>query len=130
MSIKNRDARILLQAMLALLLNISCAHADTLVDPTRPVSVPTRSASPVRVIEQASRVTAIFQFGERRVAVLDGRVVKAGDRIGDIVVQEILSDGVRLLHAGRVEIARLPKLAASVRREPVMQLKVSQESKP
>jgi MSHA biogenesis protein MshK len=90
-------------------------RADTLIDPTRPVHAPTKALSTVRGSEPVSRLTAIFQSNDRRVAVLDGRVVKVGDRIGDIVIQEILLDSVRYARAGRVEIVRLPKQAAAVR---------------
>jgi hypothetical protein len=51
--------------------------------------------------------------------VLDGRVVKNGDRIGDLVIQEISADSVRYTRAGRVEIARLPTQAAVVRNDEV-----------
>jgi len=102
---------------LAFLLVAPLAHADVLIDPTRPANAPTKSSSAVRSIEAVARVTAIFKSGDRRVAVLDGRVVKAGDRIGDVVIQEVLADGVRYTRAGRVEIVRIPKQAAVVRSE-------------
>jgi MSHA biogenesis protein MshK len=101
--------------VLALVIGISYAKADTLIDPTRPANAPTKSGPVVRVVEPTSRLTAIFQSGDRRVAVLDGRVVKNGDRIGELVIQEILPDSVRYVRAGRVETARLPKQAAAVR---------------
>ncbi len=102
---------------LALILVAPLAYADTLIDPTRPAFAPVKSSSGVRSIGPSSRVTAIFQTGGRRVAVLDGRVVKAGDHVGDVVIHEILADGVRFTRGGRVELARLPKQAASVRSE-------------
>lgn len=94
------------------------AHAETLIDPTRPAAyAPTRSAAaPQRVVE-APRVTAIFQTNGRRVAVFDGRVVKAGDRVGDVTIEEVLVDGVRLSRAGQIQTLRLPQQAASVRTE-------------
>ena len=91
------------------------ARADTLIDPTRPANAPTKATASVRSSEPVSRLTAIFQSNDRRVAVLDGRVVKVGDRIGDAVIQEIFLDSVRYVRAGRVEIARLPRQAAAVR---------------
>lgn len=95
------------------------AHAETLIDPTRPAAyAPTRSAAaaPQRVVE-APRVTAIFQTNGRRVAVFDGRVVKSGDRVGDVTIQEVLVDGVRLSRGGQIQTLRLPQQAASVRTE-------------
>jgi len=99
---------------LALVIGISYAKADTLIDPTRPANAPIKVGTAVRGVDSA-RLTAIFQTGDRRVAVLDGRVVKTGDRIGDIVIQEISPDSVRYVRAGRSETARLPKQAAVVR---------------
>jgi MSHA biogenesis protein MshK len=93
----------------------SFAHADTLIDPTRPAFAQAKSSAVARSVDPTSSLTAIFLSGERRVAVLDGKVVKAGDRVGDIVIQEISADSVRFTRAGRVESARLPKQAASVR---------------
>jgi MSHA biogenesis protein MshK len=104
--------------LLALAVGIAYARADTLIDPTRPANAPAK-ATAVRGVEPVSLLTAVFKSGDRRVAVLDGRVVKDGDRIGDIVIQEISADSVRYTRAGRVAIARLPKQAALVRNEGV-----------
>jgi len=76
----------------------------------------THQSGPAAYIDVASHVSAIFFSGERRVAVFDGHVVKAGDRLGDITIREINADGVRYLRAGQIEFARLPTQAASVRR--------------
>jgi MSHA biogenesis protein MshK len=98
----------------------SVAHADnavnsTLTDPMRPAFASTKSAASARPAEAAVRLTAIFKTGEHRVAVIDGKVVKSGDRIGDLQVQEILADSVRYTRGGRSETARLPSQAATVR---------------
>ena len=104
-------------------------HADALIDPTRPAFAPTKSAAVTHATEAASHVTAIFQTGGRRVAVIDGRVVKDGDRFGDVAIQEILADGVRITRAGRVEVVRLPKQAAPVRSD-ARKESIRQESRP
>jgi MSHA biogenesis protein MshK len=104
--------------LLALAVGIAYAKADTLIDPTRPANAPAK-ATAIRGVEPVSQLTAIFKSGDRRVAVLDGRVVKSGDRIGDLVIQEISADSVRYTRAGRVEIARLPTQAAVVRNDEV-----------
>jgi hypothetical protein len=100
---------------LALVAGISYVKAEVLIDPTRPANAPTKSATVTPGVEPASRLTAIFKSGDSRVAVLNGRVVKNGDHIGDIVIQEIATDSVRYTKAGRAEIARLPTQAAVVR---------------
>jgi hypothetical protein len=115
LSLKGRGNQIAALVGAAFFFGSTCAYADALVDPTRPAFAPTKSSPTARSIDPVSRVTAIFQSGERRVAVIDGQVVKAGDRIGDVVIQEILVDGVRFMRGGRVEVARLPKPAVSVR---------------
>jgi MSHA biogenesis protein MshK len=96
----------------ALIVSIA-ARAD-LIDPMRPAGPgngPAHSAAPIR-----PRVTAVFLSGQRRVAVFDGRVVKVGDRVGDVTIEEISADGVRYMRAGKVEYARLPQQATPVRR--------------
>jgi MSHA biogenesis protein MshK len=112
-------ARLILSVAALLLLSLaSLAHADPLIDPMRPANLP-RAAAP-RDAEPASRVSAVFLANGRRVAVLDGRVVKQGDRMGDLVIQEVLADGVRYTRGGRSEIVRLPRQDARVRRSAVM----------
>lgn len=123
MSKNSRDARRVTRdakeqaVMLAIvLMTSSVAGAGDLADPTRPPVVARKPSATAPVVVATPRVTAIFQSGERRVAVLDGQVVKAGDRIGDVVVEAVTAEGVRYRRAGKVEYARLPEQAASVRR--------------
>ncbi|HTE39517.1 MAG TPA: hypothetical protein VK629_01735 [Steroidobacteraceae bacterium] len=101
--------------VLAALLAALPVRGETLIDPTRPANAPRAVSTGGEVVEVQARVTAVFVAGGRRVAVLDGRVVKAGDRFGDIVVQEVLADGVRYLRSGRSEVVRLPRQDARVR---------------
>jgi hypothetical protein len=105
-------------AMLLVLSVVSSVHADSLTDPMRPANLPARSG--VVSDTAAARVTAVFLANGRRVAVLDGRVVKQGDRFGDLTIQEVLADGVRYSRGGRSEIARLPRQDARVRRSAAM----------
>jgi len=80
----------------------------------RPMFATTKSPS-AKPVESGVRVTGIFSKGDRRVAVVNGQVVKAGDRVGDVLVKEVSADGVKYERAGRIEVARLPKQAAQVR---------------
>ena len=114
-------------ALAGALLGPVCVRAEGLVDPTRP---PMKSASKpaTRAAEpRGSRVSAVIVSGDRRVAVFDGRVVKAGDKVGDIVIQEILTDGVRFARGAHSEIARLPKQAVVVRKPDSGPQKVARE---
>ena len=97
-------------------LTLGVAHsvcADTLADPTRPYSV---SRSPAgRVVTEFS-VTAIFRSELRQVAVVNGVVVQAGDRLRDARILEILPDGVRYERQGRQFTIRVAALAMKVRK--------------
>jgi MSHA biogenesis protein MshK len=117
-SLEARALRIV-SCTILLLLAASFAYADSLIDPKRPANLPARTGV-VRDAEPSSRVTAVFLANGRRVAVLDGRVVKQGDRFGDLVIEEVLADGVRFTRGGRSEVARLPRQDARVRRSAAM----------
>jgi len=105
-----RRLRIVLAALL-----LSAAHASyagLLADPTRPYAV---SRSPAgRVVSEFS-VTAIFRSELRQVAVVNGVVVQAGDRLRDARILEILPDGVRYERQGRQFTIRVATLAIKVR---------------
>jgi lactam utilization protein B len=114
MSKTNYFARSIGCALLATSIVNVDALADTFIDPMRPATVSAKAIATAH-IEAPVRLTAIFQTGERRVAVIDGKVVKSGDRVGDVLVQEVFADGVRYSRDGRIETARLAKQAAVVR---------------
>ena len=103
------------------------ASADTLIDPMRPISAPSKAAPAARAEPRAARVSAIIVNDGRRVAVFDGRVVKAGDKVGDIVIHEILIDGVRFSRGAHSEVARLPRQTVVVRKPDSGAQKVAQE---
>ena len=103
------------------------ALGDALIDPTRPISAPSKATPTARAEPRAARVSAVIVNGGRRVAVFDGRVVKAGDKVGDIVIHEILTDGVRFSRGAQTEVARLPKQTIVVRKPDSGAQKVAQE---
>lgn len=82
------------------------AHAgNPLVDPTRPISA---AASPVAAPESGGvRVQAIFIRADSRVAVVDGRVVRAGDHVASLFIEEVTPEGVRYSQDGHSRFARL-----------------------
>jgi hypothetical protein len=93
-------------ALLPLIAASGAARAgNALVDPTRPVS----AADPGVAASEpgAMRVQAIISRAGSRVAVVDGRVVHAGDRIGNALIEEVTPDGVRYSQDGRSRFARL-----------------------
>jgi len=99
-------------ATLLLSMTAKAAMADRLMDPTQPAH-----ARPENTGEtlQAVRVEAILQSGERRLAIINGKVVRAGDRVGSIHILEVNADGVRYSRGGETNIARLTAKPMQVR---------------
>ena len=100
-------------ATLLLSMTAKAAVAERLVDPTQPAH--TRPANNGDTLS-AVRVEAILQNGERRLAIINGKVVRAGDRVGSIQILEVTNDGVRYSRGGEVGVARLSEKAMQVRR--------------
>jgi hypothetical protein len=98
----------------ALLLSMSAkAAADRLVDPTRPPQAPGTSDSRS---QEAVRVEAVLRSADRDLAIVNGKIVRAGDRVDGVQIEAILADGVRYVRDGQVRVARLPQAAMQVRR--------------
>ena len=65
---------------------LAAAPAGSLEDPTRPPS--SLAPAPTDAAPPALELTAILARGEQRVAVIDGRTLREGDRLGaDTVVR-------------------------------------------
>lgn len=90
----------------------SHVNAETLRDPTRPASA---RAATVNDAKASLRVEAILHSGERFVAIVDGKVVRAGDRVGAARIEAIFADGIRYTQAGRSRVARLADRTIQVR---------------
>ena len=100
--------------LVVLLLMSLPAIADRLADPTRPPSGPRSQSTEVR---SGVRVEAILHSNDRRLAIVNGKVVHAGDYVSGVRIEEILVDGVRYMRDGRSQVARLRPAAMSVRQE-------------
>jgi hypothetical protein len=98
---------------LAVLAVLATAQADPLRDPTRP---PQTGATHAKPAEAAPVLTAVFSEGERHSAIVNGRLVKAGDTVGAYLIEDVLADGVRYRHAGTVRDLHLPHPADSVKK--------------
>lgn len=82
------------------------AHAaNPLVDPTRPVSATDSAAAAPE--PGGVHVQAIVIRADSRVAVVDGRVVRAGDHIASVFIEEVTPEGVRYSQGGHSRFARL-----------------------
>lgn len=96
--------------MTVLLLVCGGAGAQALDDPTRPpasllapgVAKPAAPGKP-----QLQSILVAGQPGGRRLAVIDGQIVRVGSKVGDAVVLEIRDTVVVLLRGKRHETFRL-----------------------
>ena len=93
-------------AVAALVLWGAAAAAAGLRDPTAPppTAAPVHSAKKAVALPQ---VSAIFLSTNRRVAIFDGKAVAAGDRVGDLRIDEVTQDGVRYSDHGHSAFAPL-----------------------
>ena len=98
----------------ALLLTMSAkAAADRLVDPTRPPQAPSPGSEPQY---EGVRVEAVLRSAERDLAIVNGKIVRAGDHVGGVQIEAILVDGIRYVRDGQVHVARLQPASMPVRR--------------
>jgi len=89
---------------LALMASRAFGAPEALTDPTRP----TTTAGHGNVSHGCGVcVAAIVTRQEGSFAVVNGRVVRAGDRFSDISIEEVTPDGVKYLQGGRRGFARL-----------------------
>lgn len=109
------------------LLSIDMAAAESLVDPTLPYSgrsVP-RTAS-VRAVT-ALQLEAILHGSQRRLAIINGQLLREGDRIGNSLIESITPTGVRYSRQGQqytlsLAGARMPEKQLSIRPTTLTQL--------
>jgi len=68
-------------------------------DPTRPPSVIVQQLAPELAIKPEYELTAIFTRNNNQYAVVNGKVVKAGDPVADMLVTEISASNLTLQHS-------------------------------
>jgi hypothetical protein len=101
----------------------TCAGGEPLNDPTRPSGV--RNVVQLRSPEQRElRVEGIFRRNERHIAIVNGRLVHEGERIGDATIQEITADAVRYSRDGHEHTAHLARTTLQVRQPSAPQVKL------
>jgi hypothetical protein len=83
----------LIPILLLICSSVTLADPEQIRDPMRPPNVaePGQAAAP----QAAPVVSAVFISSTRRVAVVHGRVVRAGDSVGTCLVDEVVPDGIR-----------------------------------
>lgn len=107
---------------LALALLCSAALAQDGIDPTRPPAVMTApvavagEARPqlARAEPQLQSILVSLRPGGRRLAVIDGKIVRQGQRVGEAVLVAIGSTEVVLRRAGKTETLKLFRPASRV----------------
>ena len=85
------------------------ASDESLRDPTRPEHAGVPAAPTERAPATRYVVSAIFYSADRRVAVVNGRAVSAGDRVGTARVRAIGRDSLTLDVGGRTITAQLAR---------------------
>jgi MSHA biogenesis protein MshK len=103
-----RSLRLAYGSCLALLLAAG-AYAQAVRDPMRPPGTATVTSRP-RAITTLKLEGVIS--GAQRVAIVNGRLVRAGDEVAGARILEVLNDGVRYSRAGQVQSLLLPGVRA------------------
>ena len=102
------------RAALILLLIAPVAGADGLRDPTRP---PMPAAPSITMhSEPLPMVTAVFISADSRKAIVDGRLVQAGDSISDGKIETVSADGVVWRRHGAAHELQLPRTLANFKK--------------
>jgi hypothetical protein len=97
----------------ALLSGGAFAAPEGLVDPTRPASA---TAIPATLTDASGiRVQAVFIRADSSVAIVNGRLVKAGDHIAGVSIEAVTAAGVRYTQAGHPGFATVHETRLDVR---------------
>ena len=103
-----RHTPVPLMALMAL--GVNTAQAESLRDPMQPANT-----SAPAVVSDSLRLEAIFTNGPKRVAIVNGRLVREGERVGAARIDAILADEVRYTRDGSSKALRLPTTVMRVR---------------
>jgi MSHA biogenesis protein MshK len=97
-------------AILALLCNAACAHAEVLQDPTRPAAGAFVSTAAPGAAVSGPRLQSILvarEAGGRHLAVIDGETVRLGEQFHGARVSRIGDNEVVLVRGGERQVLRL-----------------------
>ena len=96
--------RLHITAFCAALLLAGIARAGELRDPMRPAGAPAAARpAPVYTLKLEGIIA-----GVKRVAIINGRLVRAGDTVNGARVLEVFAHGVRYERAGKIQTLSLP----------------------
>jgi hypothetical protein len=110
-----RAGRLILCALTLVSAASYAQAAQLLADPTRPTGASNQAAEDLSGVH----VEAIILRAGSRVAIVSGHLVRAGDRIGDVLIEAVTPEGVRYSQNGHSAFARLAAGVVIVRRAPV-----------
>ena len=97
------NSRPFILGSLAYLLFAHSAMSDTLVDPMRPPNARAAASTNSEVL----KLEAILVAGDKRTAIVNGKLVNAGDRLDDAVIDAITADSIRYTRRSRSYVATL-----------------------
>jgi MSHA biogenesis protein MshK len=96
---------------------LGSSPAEELRDPTQPPRAVVLPSAPASAgAARPARLEAVLHAGDRAVAIIDGKLLRVGDWLGDARVAAIDSDAVHLTREGRKLTLRLANKAMKVRR--------------
>jgi MSHA biogenesis protein MshK len=95
------------------LASATTAAAD-LGDPMRPPSAPAAVISRPSA-SSSLQLQAVIGTGASRVAIVDGKLVRVGDKIDGAVIDEISTGSIRYTRGGKQLVASLPDTKLDVR---------------
>jgi MSHA biogenesis protein MshK len=108
-----------LATTLLALFHLTVTQGADLADPTRPASMP---AVTLPTLATSSAVTgklkleAVVHSNQRQLAIVNGKLLRVGESLGDVRIEAISNDAVRYSQAGRSHTLRLAEQAIQVRR--------------
>ena len=108
---------IALQALLFMVTQRGLLAAE-LIDPTRPIMarpVTTSAATPIQAASEL-KLEAILLSNDRRLAIVNGKLLRVGDRLGDTRIEAITAAAIRYSRAGRSHTLQLAQPTIKVRR--------------
>jgi hypothetical protein len=93
-------------------------HAAELTDPTRPVAFHVPPTGGVRASSGPGKLKleAILLANQRRLVIVNGKVLRVGECLGDVCIESISSDHVQYLRGGRSNTLWLTEQVIQVRR--------------
>lgn len=91
----------------SLLLTLNCTYAQELRDPTQPSYYSAGDNVYQERLRQSYRLHSVLVGPDRRVAVINGKRVRVGEKVDEAVVQKISKSSVTLQIPGTVFVINL-----------------------